>query len=119
MGVVGGGLMAQAVHLPLLAERPERFTLVALADPSPAVRGVLGRRYGLRGVFADHREMLAAGQLDAVLVASPNGTHAAVVLDALACGLDVLVEKPLCIATADADRIVAAQERSGRVVQVG
>jgi predicted dehydrogenase len=54
-----------------------------------------------------------------VLVCSPNGTHARVVLDALDAGLHVLVEKPLCLSPAGADAIVARARDARRVVQVG
>jgi predicted dehydrogenase len=98
---------------------PGRFTLAGLAEPSETVRTALGARYGIRGIHHDHRAMIDAGDLDAVLVASPAGTHAAVVLDALAAGLHVFVEKPMCISLRDADAIVAARDRTGGVVQVG
>ena len=63
--------------------------------------------------------MLAAGNLDAVVVCSPAGTHAEVVLAALDAGLHVLVEKPMCITLDDADAIITARDRAGKVVQVG
>jgi predicted dehydrogenase len=119
VGVVGGGLIAQVVHLPLLEEYGRHFTIAALAEPSRRVREVLARRYAVPCAFADHREMVERGGLDAVLVASPNGTHAEVVLECLNHGLDVLVEKPLCLTVDDADRIIAARDRTGRVVHVG
>lgn len=117
-GVVGGGLIAQAVHLPNLARLEDQFELRALADPSERVRDALSSRFGLHG-YADWREMVAGEQLDALVVCSPHATHAEVVLGGLDAGLHVLVEKPLCIDPADADRIAAARDRSGRVVQVG
>jgi predicted dehydrogenase len=119
VGVVGGGLVAQAEHLPHLSALRDRFTLAALAEPSRAVREALGARYGIAGLHPDHAGMLAAERLDAVVVCSPAGTHARVVLDTLDAGLHVFVEKPMCITLADADAIVAARERAGRVVQVG
>jgi predicted dehydrogenase len=119
VGVVGGGLVAQAMHLHYLAARPDRFELAALAEPSPTVREALGARYAIRGLHADHRGLLDAGGLDAVVVCSPAGTHAEVVVGALEAGLHVFVEKPMCITLADADAIVAARDRAGRVVQVG
>ena len=119
MGVVGGGLVAQAEHLPYLSSLRDRFTLTALAEPSGTVREALGARYGITRLHADHRAMLDAGGLDAVVVCSPAGTHAEVVLDALDAGLHVFVEKPMCITLADADAIVAARDRTGKVVQVG
>jgi predicted dehydrogenase len=119
VGVVGGGLVAQAEHLPYLSALRDRFTLAGLAEPSRIVREALGARYGIAGLHADHRALLDAGGLDAVVVCSPAGTHAEVVLDALAAGLHVFVEKPMCITVADADAIVAARDRAAKVVQVG
>src|SRR5262249_53163666 len=119
VGVVGGGLVAQAEHIPYLNGLREHFSLVALAEPSRVVREALGARYGIAGLHADHRSLLDAGGLDAIVVCSPAGTHAQVVLDALAIGLHVFVEKPMCITLEDADAIIAARDQAGRVVQVG
>src|SRR5262245_54902988 len=107
------------MHIPNLANRPDLFQLAGLAEPSETVRTALGARYGIGGLYADYRALLDAGGLDAVLIASPAGTHAEVALAALAAGLHVFVEKPMCITLADADAIVAARDRAGRVVQVG
>jgi len=119
LGIVGGGLITQVAHLPVLARLGERFRVEALAEPSGRIRDALQARWRIARTFADHRDLLGRADLDAVLVCSPNATHAPVVLDALAAGLDVLVEKPLCLAPADADAIVASARRHGRVVQVG
>jgi predicted dehydrogenase len=119
IGVIGCGMVAQAMHLPYLSELRDRFELAALADPSRSVREALAARYRVPGVHADHRSLLDAGGLDAVLIASPHATHAPVVLAALDAGLHVFVEKPLCISLADAERIIDARDRAGKVVQVG
>ena len=119
VGVVGGGLVAQAMHLHYLAADRARFEIAALAEPSPTVREALKARYGITGVHADHRALVDAGGLDAVVICSPASTHTAAVLEALDAGLHVFVEKPMCITLADADAIVAARDRAGRVVQVG
>jgi predicted dehydrogenase len=119
VGVVGGGLIAQAVHLPNLARDPERFELTAVADPSAGVRDVLGRTYAPARTYAHWQEMLDQTSLDALVVCSPHATHADVVLSALDLGLHVFVEKPLCITVEDAEAIAEHAERAGRVVQVG
>src|SRR5262249_20940939 len=119
VGVVGGGLVAQAEHLPYLSSLRDRFSIAALAEPSRTVGDALASRYAIQGVHADYRSLLDAGGLDAVVVCSPHGTHAEVVLAALDAGLHVFVEKPMCITLADADAIVAARDRAGKVVQVG
>jgi len=119
VGVIGGGLIAQTVHLPLLRAMRDRFELVALADPSAKVRDGLAARYrGLR-TFADWRGLLAAGGIDALVVCSPHANHAEVVLSGLDAGLHALVEKPLCIDPVDAERIGERCAEAGLVVQVG
>jgi Oxidoreductase family, NAD-binding Rossmann fold len=112
-------MIAQAMHLPHLNELASRFVVTALAEPSATVRESLCRRFGIAAGFADWRSMLAEVQLDAVLVASPAGTHVEIVLAALECGLHAFCEKPLAITIADVDRISVAAESAGRVVQVG
>jgi predicted dehydrogenase len=119
IGVVGAGLVAQVVHLPQLAALDAQFELVAIAEPDEGVRARVGARHGIGLLCADHRELIERGAVDAVLVCSPDATHARIALDALAAGLHVLVEKPLCLTTDDADRIVAERDRTGLVVQVG
>jgi len=118
-GVVGGGLIAQAAHLPNLVRLAARFTLVAIADPSRKVVEALARRYAPARGYLDWRDLLEREALDALIVCSPHATHAEIVLDALALGLDVFVEKPLCISPDDADEICVRARAAGRVVQVG
>jgi predicted dehydrogenase len=112
-------LITQVAHLPVLARLHELFSVEALADPSTRVRAALQASWEIPRTFPDHRELLGHGGLDAVLVCSPNATHAPVVRDVLDAGLDALVEKPLCLAPADADAIVAFARAQGRVVQIG
>ncbi|HEX6699298.1 MAG TPA: Gfo/Idh/MocA family oxidoreductase [Gaiellaceae bacterium] len=119
MAVVGGGLVAQAEHLPYLAQFRDRFELAALVEPGETVREALAARYAIPATCADYRELLDADGVDAVVICSPAGTHAEVVLAALDAGLHVFVEKPMCITLADADAIVAARDRAAKVVQVG
>ena len=111
----------RAGDAPPLPRRDAATASRSRRSPSRAatVREALGARYGIAGLHADYRALLDAGGLDAVVVCSPAGTHAEVVLAALDAGLHVFVEKPMCITLADADAIVAARDRAGRVVQVG
>ena len=113
LGVVGCGLITQLAHLPALAAQSERFAVVAVADPSPRVREAVARRHGIAAAYAAHEDLLAHAGVDAVLVASPNGTHAQVTLDALDAGAHVLVEKPMCLTATDAGRIVEFAARAG------
>ncbi|HYX84875.1 MAG TPA: Gfo/Idh/MocA family oxidoreductase [Gaiellales bacterium] len=119
VGVVGCGLVAQAAHLPTLDTLRDRFRIAALADPVEEVRTALAERYRVPAAVASADDILAVSGLDALVVCTPPAAHADAVCAALAAGLHVFCEKPLCITVADADRIVAARDTAGRVVQVG
>lgn len=67
----------------------------------------------------DPDQVFADASIDAVVLASPATTHAALALSALAAGKHVLVEKPLAMNLRDANTIVAAARDSGRVAMVG
>jgi predicted dehydrogenase len=117
VGLVGAGLIGQAAHARYLWDDRARFDLVALADPSAAVRAAVGDRYGIGERFATIDGLLGLG-LDAVVVAVPDAFHADVTCRALAAGIHVLCEKPLALSLAECDRIAAARDAAGRVVQV-
>ena len=112
-------MVAQAEHLPHLNELQGRFEIAALAEPSRTVRDAMCARFAIPSSHADWRSLIDAGGLDAVLIASPAGTHVEIVLTALETGLHVFCEKPLAITLADIDRITSARNRTGKVVQVG
>jgi predicted dehydrogenase len=119
IGVVGTGLVAQAVHLPLLQRLDSCFRLAGLAEPDARVRRSVASRHGIASAYADHRSLLETGDVEAVLVCSPDATHAQVVVDALEAGVHVLVEKPLCVTAEEGESILAARDRAGLLVQVG
>jgi predicted dehydrogenase len=118
-GVIGGGLIAQAVHLPNLVELGDAFELVAIADVSHEVAAGLAQRHPPATAYTDWSAMLAEARLDTVVVCAPHAAHAEIALAALARGVHVFVEKPLCIAPDDAHAICAARREAGVVVQVG
>jgi predicted dehydrogenase len=119
IGVIGGGLIAQVVHLPNLARLDDAFEVAAIADVSPTVAAGLAGRYAPARGYTDWTAMLDAERLDAVVVCSPHATHAEIALAGLDRGLHVLVEKPLCIAPDDATAICRRRDETGLVVQVG
>lgn len=66
-----------------------------------------------------YQELLADRSIDAVLIATPEHWHHRMVLDALAAGKDVYVEKPLCQTPEQGVELVAAERASRQIVQVG
>jgi myo-inositol 2-dehydrogenase / D-chiro-inositol 1-dehydrogenase len=109
-GIIGSGTMGRE-HIQNLRLIPEA-KVVALADPYPAsLAAAAALVSGEVQAHADYRALLAQGNVDAVVIATPNHTHAAVLADVLASGRHVLVEKPLCTTIEDARAVVAAAER--------
>ncbi len=68
---------------------------------------------------ADHRELLARKDIDAVIIATPDHWHARMVMDAAEAGKDAYVEKPMCHKAEEGYAVVEAVRRTKRVVQVG
>jgi predicted dehydrogenase len=66
---------------------------------------------------ADYRDLI--GQVDAAILAVPTERHAEIGCALLEAGIDVLVEKPIATTLDEADRLVAASESGGRILQVG
>lgn len=119
VGVIGLGEVAQTVHLPVLTALPELFDIRAGCDLSPLLRGQVGDRFAIPQRYATSAELVAAGDLDAVLVLNSDEYHAETVVDALEHGLHVLVEKPMCLSPREAESIIAARDRTNRTVMVG
>ena len=65
--------------------------------------------------FADSRDLIRSGLVDAVLIATPHYDHAPITIDAFQQGIHVLVEKPIAVHKADAERMIAAQKGTGLV----
>jgi len=70
-------------------------------------------------LFTDYREMLKAGGLDMVEVATPDHWHALPMIEACKAGVDIYVQKPISVDVVEGQAMVAAARKYGRVVQVG
>ncbi|MBK5290455.1 MAG: Gfo/Idh/MocA family oxidoreductase [Acidobacteriia bacterium] len=69
--------------------------------------------------YRNYKELLADKEINAVLIATPEHWHHRMVLDALAAGKDVYVEKPLCQTPEQGVELVDAEKRSRNIIQVG
>jgi myo-inositol 2-dehydrogenase/D-chiro-inositol 1-dehydrogenase len=114
LGLAGAGRMGRTHLAALAGSRQVRVT--GLAEPDPATRAAAARP-GLPG-FATVAELVAAGNLDGVLVAAPTSAHSPIVTEIAAAGLPVLCEKPCGLDTAQAQVCAAAAARAGVLLQV-
>lgn len=90
--------------------------LVGVVDRDPARAREVADALGVP-VFADHHALV--GKIDCASVAVPTAAHAAVGLELLAAGIDVLIEKPLASTAAEGTALVRAADAAGRILQVG
>jgi myo-inositol 2-dehydrogenase / D-chiro-inositol 1-dehydrogenase len=114
LGLAGAGRMGRT-HLAALAGS-RQVLVTGLAEPDPAARAAAARP-GLPG-FATVTGLLAAGNLDGVLVAAPTSAHTPIVTEIAAAGLPVLCEKPCGLDTAQAQACAAAAAGAGVLLQV-
>ena len=69
--------------------------------------------------YRSYKELLADKDIQAVLIATPEHWHYQMVMDALAAGKDVYVEKPLCQTPVEGAALVEAEKKTKSIVQVG
>jgi predicted dehydrogenase len=121
VAVVGAGAFGRN-HLRVYRELEQAgfpVELAAVIDPNEGARTAAVAQYGVRG-FATIEDCIAdAQQLDAASVCVPTVQHAACARTLMAAGIDLLIEKPLAPALAEADAIAAQARELGRIVQVG
>jgi predicted dehydrogenase len=117
VAVVGAGRIG-GLRARLAAEHPAvRF--LAVADREPARARELAGRLGAPLHSADALEVVSHPEVDAVIVSTSEDEHVEPVIAALERGRHVLVEKPLALTLADADRVVAAAQASAGSLRVG
>ncbi|RGE19555.1 Gfo/Idh/MocA family oxidoreductase [Leucobacter sp. wl10] len=115
-GLIGTGRIGQ-VHAANIAADPDS-ELTMVADPFVAGAEALAERFG--GIATDSpEELIAAGRIDAVLVASPTPTHVELTEACVDAGLPVLCEKPIDLDITRVDALRSKVEASGVPVALG
>ncbi len=118
VGIIGTGAIG-SLHAQNLALRTSGARLSAVMDIDRERANAVAQACGAR-VITDAQDLIADPDIDAILIASPDASHAELSLAAIAAGKPVLCEKPLATSLADAERIVNAELAARkRLVQVG
>ncbi len=115
IGIIGAGPNGTG-NARKLAQHDQRCRIAAVADPNRAAAEALAGVYGAR-VFENVHDVL--GDVDAVVISSPNFLHAEQAIACADAGKHVWIEKPMALTLADADRIVAAVTRAKVASMVG
>lgn len=120
IGFIGCGGIANQKHLPGMAQQ-SGVDLVAFCDLIPERAEEAAAKYGAPGakVYTDYRELLEDPSIDAVHVLTPNVSHSEITVAALDAGKHVLCEKPMAINSEEAQRMLDARNRSGKLLTIG
>ena len=117
LGIIGSGRMGR-LRAHLASGSPE-VKFLALSDRDPARAKLIAEETQADFHSGDNEEVLAHPDVDAVIVSTPEFDHADAVCRALELGKPVLCEKPISLSLDDADRILAAYEKSNTELFIG
>ena len=120
VGIIGTGWIA-AEHVINYLRQPD-VEIVGAADLVEGKAEAFCKKHGVEAkCYRSHKEMLddESLQLDAVSVCTYNRTHAECAIYALNKGVNVLLEKPMCVTTEEAVEIMRAEKSSGKVISIG
>ncbi len=100
------------------AARNNRLDFAAMCDVMPERMREKSDKFGLEAVhrYTDHKDLLEIEKPELVAIATESGKHAAIALDCIAAGCNVIIEKPIALSLTDADAIIKAAEAKGVLV---
>ena len=120
VGIIGTGWIAEA-HAACYKRCPD-VEIVALADIVPGKAAKFAEDNGIEGakIYNSDRELIDnEPDIDAVSVCTYNRQHAPCTIYALEHGVNVLLEKPMCVTTQEAVDICKAEKKSGKLLSIG
>jgi len=118
VGLLGLGEVAQSIHLPALADLHGQFRVAGLYDVSPGLLAHCAARYPTARTYPSAEALIAAPEIDAVFVLSPDETHSTYVAAAMDADKHILLEKPPCLTLREIDALLARAETYRKVLFV-
>ncbi|WP_146588810.1 Gfo/Idh/MocA family oxidoreductase [Puniceibacterium confluentis] len=119
IAIIGAGAMG-ADHARIVTEDMPGATLQVVCDSDAARAKSVADAFGAADSASDPEAVIARGDVDAVIVASPDFTHAPLSLACIRAGKKVLCEKPLSQSSAECLTVMVAEQAAGaRFVQLG
>jgi predicted dehydrogenase len=120
-GIIGCGGIANQKHLPALKKANSRIEIVAFCDLIPERAEKAKSEYGSGSskVFTDYHDLLKIPEIDIVYVLTPNVAHCEISVAALNAGKNVMCEKPMAATVEDAERMMDAYKKSGKLLTIG
>ncbi|WP_338082470.1 Gfo/Idh/MocA family oxidoreductase [Donghicola mangrovi] len=113
IAVIGAGIMGED-HARIVAHDLPGATLQVVCDMDIARAALVAQRFGAQHTSDDPQSVIARDDVDAVIIASPDFTHAPLSMACIAQGKPVLCEKPLSQSPAECLQVMAAEQAAGR-----
>ena len=117
IAIIGAGNFTSATMLPHL--QAANAPIQTIVSRGGLTATTLAKKFNIQKSSSDYSQTLKDEQVGMVAITTRHNLHAGMVLEALAAGKDVFVEKPLALTKAELDSIISAQKKSGRSVIVG
>ncbi len=121
IGIIGTGGIANS-HMRAYQSFSDNVEVVALADIVPGRAEAFAKQYGLEHarIYRNDRELIdAETDLDGVSICTYNRQHALPTIYALEHGINVLLEKPMCVTLEEGIEMMRAEKKSGKILSVG
>jgi predicted dehydrogenase len=116
IGIIGAGQIVRVRHLPETQANPHA-EVAAICDVVEARAKEMAQEYDCKAYF-DYRQLILDPEIDAVIVAATNTTHAEMTIAALKAGKHVLCEKPMATTLEEAQNMLAAAKMSGKQLMI-
>lgn len=116
LALVGAGSFAQGMHLPNLVKLRQDYALRWVMSRTGSNARAIATQYEASRATTDYQEVLAAPDVDLVLISTRHHLHGSMVLQALRAGKHVFVEKPLSLSEQEIDEIEDFYQRGGSPV---
>jgi predicted dehydrogenase len=117
LGVIGGGAIAQVIHLPLL-NKMSGVKVAALSELDNQRLQILGQQHDIQKLYPAFEDLLKDPEIDAVDICTSTDSHFEIALAALNAGKNVLIEKPPTINHNQCETLAKTAEEKGKVVLV-
>ena len=118
IGFIGTGYMGQLAHLDNYVANPD-CQVVALAEVRPKLAAAVAAKYGVPKVYADHRDLLADPEIQAVVCAQPFHNNYPLGKQVLQAGRSLITEKPMVTRLDDGQELVDLARHEGVLYAVG
>ncbi|MEM1611431.1 MAG: Gfo/Idh/MocA family oxidoreductase [Sulfolobales archaeon] len=118
MGFIGAGFIADVLARTLL-QLNEYASIEAVFSREIEKAKHFARRYGIKNVYRDWRDIAGSKEIDAVIIATPDYTHKEIAVECARNGKHIYLEKPIALRLRDAREIIDAASRNNVKLFVG